>query len=546
MEDFDEARVKFHWKIENFLLCPLKKNVSLESPSFYMGTLDRTEWHLNLYPLGKSDDHVACDLYRENDKGPGSVTVHCQFSIVISEGYKEYEFKSTSQAYSRQQSSSHKLATLSELLEKKTVLLPSDTLTICCRMSEEKKEAPAVPKATVAVKALVDCLYDGKEDAPSCDIPEELYAMSSQQIVEIKRKMFPYIDEYYARTRFGVEKRSFSWPIRNLSLLKPEQKVSVPLACTSKMAPPFILSMSFKGKEETAQIEIRKLARKDIGTIYVVCQLVVFDIIKRREHVSTQIAKHFDSPSQDEVWSVPTFFNKKELKESKVIPEDTLNLFCSFTISVGAEPSVIEEYHFTTIPPEICPSISEIGSMVKDLQSFYIDKKLFDVELKAKTKTLRAHKAVIGSRSPVFSAMFEHDTAEKNTNMVNITDVDANTLERMLSFMYTDSLENLDCRSSIKLYSAADKYQVISLKNKCSSFLKSNLAVDNVFNILVLADMHQDKELKMAAENYLYEPPYEAFFSGEFEKVIDSSSLLARSTLRGWINKLKLDIALNV
>ncbi|KAG8172509.1 hypothetical protein JTE90_026922 [Oedothorax gibbosus] len=58
--------------------------------------------------------------------------------------------------------------------------------------------------------------------------------------------------------------------------------------------------------------------------------------------------------------------------------------------------------------------------------------------------------------------------------------------------------------------------------------------------------MHQDKELKMAAENFPLEPPYEALLSKEFERVIDCSSTLAHSTLQRWIAKLKFDMALNV
>ncbi|KAG8179754.1 hypothetical protein JTE90_022933 [Oedothorax gibbosus] len=76
--------------------------------------------------------------------------------------------------------------------------------------------------------------------------------------------------------------------------------------------------------------------------------------------------------------------------------------------------------------------------------------------------------------------------------------------------------------------------------------MRSNIGTDNVFDILVLAEMHQDKELKMAAENFPLEPPYEALLSKEFERVIDCSSTLAHSTLQRWIAKLKFDMALNV
>ncbi|KAG8179758.1 hypothetical protein JTE90_022936 [Oedothorax gibbosus] len=539
-----EASATITWKIENFTLCPLKRNVSLESPSFHLGSLDKTEWQLILYPKGKADESIVCDLKRNDDQGPGTVRIRCKFSFVISPGVSELEFKSSSQGYTRQQSTSHTLGTFSELVKKKHVLLPGDVLTIRCRISEEKTDDPlVVPKATPALKALLDCLFDVKTDCS--DIPAELYAMSGQQVLDIKRKMFPYIDEYSARTKFGVEKRKFTWPIRNIGLLGLGQKTSVPLACTSKKVPVFVLSLFFKGTEETAQIDIQKLTMKDSIPIYVVCRLAVLDA-EGREHVSSEKEKHFDSLNQAEMWSFPTFFNRKDLKDSKCLPNDILQLSCSFNISFGAEPPVMEEYHFTTIKSETYTDPSDMGTMTRDLQSFYSEQKLFDVELNVNGKTLQAHKAVLCSRSPVFSAMFEYDTTEKNTDAIKIPDVDVKTMKRMLAFMYTDSLEHIDCGGTMLLYSAADKYQVLVLKRHCSSFLQSNIDTDNVFNILVLADMHQDEELKMAAEKFLFEPPYEALFSKQFERVIDCSSTLAHSTLQRWIAKLKSDMALNV
>ncbi|GFY43696.1 hypothetical protein TNIN_402661 [Trichonephila inaurata madagascariensis] len=99
--------------------------------------------------------------------------------------------------------------------------------------------------------------------------------------------------------------------------------------------------------------------------------------------------------------------------------------------------------------------------------------------------------------------MFENDMREKNGECVDIEDLDDDTIQRFLLYMYTDTLLYLQWESAYNLYVAADKYEILSLKSECSSFLKDNLAQDNCCDLLILADMHQDEDLKSAVQDYI-------------------------------------------
>lgn len=44
----------------------------------------------------------------------------------------------------------------------------------------------------------------------------------------------------------------------------------------------------------------------------------------------------------------------------------------------------------------------------------------------------RVHKAILGARSPVFAAMFEHDMAESKSNRVVVGDVSGDVLLQVL------------------------------------------------------------------------------------------------------------------
>ena len=62
----------------------------------------------------------------------------------------------------------------------------------------------------------------------------------------------------------------------------------------------------------------------------------------------------------------------------------------------------------------------------------------------------------------VFAAMFSHrDTAEDKTNRVEITDVDEDSLEQLLKFIYTDKIDEANLTTlACGLLTAADKYNV--------------------------------------------------------------------------------------
>eukprot|EP00479_Gromia_sphaerica_P012226 TRINITY_DN6353_c0_g1_i1.p1 TRINITY_DN6353_c0_g1~~TRINITY_DN6353_c0_g1_i1.p1 ORF type:complete len:93 (-),score=12.91 TRINITY_DN6353_c0_g1_i1:233-511(-) len=61
-----------------------------------------------------------------------------------------------------------------------------------------------------------------------------------------------------------------------------------------------------------------------------------------------------------------------------------------------------------------------------------------DVELVCGESSLKVHKCILSCRSPVFKAMFEVNMQENEKNVVEIEDVNSQTLQAMLDFMYTD------------------------------------------------------------------------------------------------------------
>ncbi|GFQ91703.1 hypothetical protein TNCT_134721 [Trichonephila clavata] len=116
-----------------------------------------------------------------------------------------------------------------------------------------------------------------------------------------------------------------------------------------------------------------------------------------------------------------------------------------------------------------------------------------DVKLRTKSEFFEAPRSILSARTPSFRAMFTTTkTKEKSKELVILADLDADIMHRMLLYLYTDTLEDLKRETAFKLYVAEIKYQILPLKDCCSTFLMSNLTINNVCEVLILADTIQD------------------------------------------------------
>ena len=96
--------------------------------------------------------------------------------------------------------------------------------------------------------------------------------------------------------------------------------------------------------------------------------------------------------------------------------------------------------------------------------------------------------------SPVLAAMFHHDCKESRNLIVEVEDILPEVFQEVLRFLYTGSVKAMDTLA-MDLLVAADKYQIESLKQECSSALSKKLAVGNATGILVLAHLHSCSKL---------------------------------------------------
>ncbi|GIY75718.1 TD and POZ domain-containing protein 3 [Caerostris darwini] len=92
---------------------------------------------------------------------------------------------------------------------------------------------------------------------------------------------------------------------------------------------------------------------------------------------------------------------------------------------------------------------------------------------------------------------------DKLNKCLEVCDVDTDTLERMIKYMYCDVVEDIGWKDACLLYVAAHTYAIYSLKQKCSMILRESCCLSNVCEIIKHAYNYEDEYLKTFTKQYI-------------------------------------------
>ncbi|XP_065203944.1 speckle-type POZ protein B-like [Planococcus citri] len=200
-------------------------------------------------------------------------------------------------------------------------------------------------------------------------------------------------------------------------------------------------------------------------------------------------------------WGYNEFIKKDAKFRNQMLSNKALTIRCEVKFSDMND--IAEEYHQCDCNMEV-PECN----LSENLASLFENQEFTDVVLSVNGKDFPAHKLVLAARSPVFRAMFKHDTIENELNRVDIEDIDEQVAGEMLKYIYTGKCLNLK-KSAGGLLAAADKYDLYQLKTMCAKTLFEGLSVENATSVLSLADMHGVEELKNKVIKFIVSNPTE-------------------------------------
>ncbi|GFX41324.1 TD and POZ domain-containing protein 5 [Trichonephila clavipes] len=486
------------WKIENFNYSWQTNGECISSPVFIVDSKAESKWKLNLFPKGKEKDFISFYLLRENDdrEDENFDSVLFQLSFLASDNSVLTSRNITKNSFVKSKSWGYpKFVKRDEVLKiRRKDYLPGNVLTVQCKM------------------------------------------WSNNEVINN--------GHCFARTRIGVERRSFVWNIRQFSSFQ-ESICEIPSTSAVKS---IIKLKFFPSNGQNSETFIRvKFCDPDLKLKMLTFRIHLVDSSENRvECLNDEI----ECDASFDATSFTLTFSKEELMKNKnrYLPSEVLKLDCECTFLTGI---VLEEIQNITFG---CPPLIQEGRLTTDdlksknmlldsskalkenLESLYEENLLCDTKLRTKTGSFPAHKVILSARSPVFKKMFITDMKEKSTGCVDIEDLDDDTVERMLLYIYTSMFQDLQLNSACNLYVAADKYEILSLKSECSSFLKDNLSPDNACDILTLAGNHYDKELKSAVQEYILNHK-DIFYTNEWKIFMKMNVRLAADLMHLMLKK---------
>ncbi|XP_055953384.1 speckle-type POZ protein-like isoform X2 [Argiope bruennichi] len=484
----------FIWKLENASYCGQFDSEYVESPAFKVDEIHETKWRLEIHALCTSDD-IGVILQRQGNGNDDDVIIDYEFAFLSADGIVLKSLEGRNVIIEKDGFiGSWDFASRNEVFfERREEFLSQDTLTACCRIWKSAEE----------ISKDVQC---------------------------------------FASTRIVVEKRSFMWNIENFSTLETGIKHTYEIESINTDEKFMTLELFLTGGfifEEAIRFQIIPNFQNIKSATLQVC------IIDASKNAMKCFQSEFWIREPSDANEFSLFYSKKELMEQKSVylPNDILSLWCECTCSSGKTLEEIDLVNSDSTAIEkkkpgdrILEKRNELpvhkGNLIADFKSLLNDNIVSDIKLKTSNKTYPVHKCILSVRSPVFKAMFSNDMKEKVNECVNIEDLNEDTVLRMLRYIYSAEVEEWEWDSATELYEAADKYQILDLKDICSSYLKDHLCLSNACEALVLADLHHDNNLKEYIQHFILRHGKDIIYSDEWEELMNSNVKLAAETMR--------------
>jgi len=178
--------------------------------------------------------------------------------------------------------------------------------------------------------------------------------------------------------------------------------------------------------------------------------------------------------------------------------------------------------------------------MMEDLRKAFKGKNSLDVTVNCGDSSFECNKYMMTARSPVFKAMFKHDTNENQTNVVNLNDIEPKVLEAMILYIHTGEAPNIKVLTK-KLFVAADFYQLDQLKISCQEVLCENLDAGNSIELLIFSDAYSAPKLRKDALKFVSENMTSVSSACDWRNELAGFPILMAEIIESLMNNVSID-----
>ncbi len=153
------------------------------------------------------------------------------------------------------------------------------------------------------------------------------------------------------------------------------------------------------------------------------------------------------------------------------------------------------------------------------------NRNLCDITLCVEDQEFPAHRIVLASCSPYFSAMFTNEHVESQQNRITLEGIEARMLESLLDFVYSSTVE-ISEENVQSLLTAASLLQLIPVVEACCEFLRVRLDPDNCLGIAGFAERYgcanlHEISLQFALSNFTEVAESDEFLAAQPQEIIN-------------------------
>eukprot|EP01126_Amoeba_proteus_P003999 TRINITY_DN11360_c0_g1_i11.p1 TRINITY_DN11360_c0_g1~~TRINITY_DN11360_c0_g1_i11.p1 ORF type:complete len:1040 (-),score=219.24 TRINITY_DN11360_c0_g1_i11:222-3341(-) len=190
-----------------------------------------------------------------------------------------------------------------------------------------------------------------------------------------------------------------------------------------------------------------------------------------------------------------------------------LNLIGAEKFDISCFLAMVSVYlpEFTDILTErlILTRVQLPSTMFSDMTRYSWRSKLFcDITIIAANTPFPLHKAIICSRSSFFRALCASGLQESKNKIIHLNEDNPRVLEAVLEYIYTNNIELTEDIHElvIPILIAANQYSVVGCKEFMEDVIGSNLDVENVLSLVILADQQQATRLAKSCYEFVSHP----------------------------------------
>lgn len=137
------------------------------------------------------------------------------------------------------------------------------------------------------------------------------------------------------------------------------------------------------------------------------------------------------------------------------------------------------------------------------MEEFRNQKQLCDVIISTVEKDFPAHKLLLAACSSFFRSLFTLDMTEKHQQKVELNNIDAEVMERVLQHIYTGTLTSVSPSEARGLFEAADYLMLPELKGMVTGILEKSLSAENCLRTLGWSHRFSNRPLFTHAFRYI-------------------------------------------